>query len=65
LAGIGITTAIAWQNRTLWDPATASAIQTGGDADDYLQGLAKLGIVQMPDYEPPRRRCQPMSFRRL
>ncbi len=53
LAGIGVTTAIAWQNQTLWDPATLSAIHTDSDADDYVQGLAKLGIVQMPGYHPP------------
>jgi hypothetical protein len=53
LAGIGVTTAIAWHNQTLRDPATPSAIHADSDADDYVQGLAKLGIVQMPGYHPP------------
>jgi hypothetical protein len=52
LAGVGITTAIAWRNQTFKDPATLSAIHTDSDADDYVQGLAKLGIVQMPSYHP-------------
>jgi hypothetical protein len=52
LAGIGATTAIAWHNQTLWDPATLSAIRIDSDGDDYVQGLAKLGIVQLPGYHP-------------
>jgi hypothetical protein len=52
LAGIGATTAIAWHNQTLWDPATLSTIRIDSDGDDYVQGLAKLGIVQLPGYHP-------------
>jgi hypothetical protein len=52
LAGVGISTAIAWHNQTFRDPATLSAIHTDSDADDYVQGLAKLGIIQIPGYHP-------------
>ena len=51
LVGIGVTTAIAWRSHALWNAATLSAIQ--GDADDYIQGLARRGIVKLPGYEPP------------
>jgi len=51
LAGIGVTSAIAWHNQALWNVTALSAIR--GDADDYVQGLAKRGIVKLPGYEPP------------
>ena len=53
LGGIGITAAIAWHNQALWTAATRSAMYSDGDADDYVRGLAKLGIVKLPGYEPP------------
>ena len=51
VTGIGVTAALAWHNQALWHAATLSAIQ--GDADDYIQGLARRGIVKLPGYEPP------------
>jgi hypothetical protein len=51
LAAIGVTAAIAWHSQTLWNVAAASPIR--GDADDYVQGLAKRGIAKLPGYEPP------------
>ncbi len=53
LGGIGITAAIAWHNQALWTAATRSAMRSDSDADDYVRGLAKLGIVKLPGYEPP------------
>jgi hypothetical protein len=51
LAGIGVTVAIAYHNPALWHVATVSVI--GGSADDYVQGLARLGIVKLPGYDLP------------
>jgi hypothetical protein len=28
-------------------------MHSDSDADDYVRGLAKLGIVKLPGYEPP------------
>jgi hypothetical protein len=52
LWAIGVTAAMAWHNQAIWHAAaTVSVIR--GDADDYVQGLAKLGIAKLPGYEPP------------
>ena len=51
LTGIGVTTVIASHNQALWHVAGAGAIP-GGD-DDYVQGLARLGIAKLPGYELP------------
>ncbi len=51
LSAIGVTAAMAWHNQSLWQAATVSAVR--GDADDYVKGLAKLGIAELPGYEPP------------
>jgi TRAP-type uncharacterized transport system fused permease subunit len=51
LVGIGVTVAIAAHNQALWNAATLSAVRA--DADDYVQGLAKRGIITLPGYEPP------------
>src|SRR5207248_2843766 len=51
LAGLAVTAAIAWHNQSLWNANALSAIP--GDADDYVQGLAKRGIIELPGYEPP------------
>src|SRR5713101_6360329 len=53
IGGIGITAAIAWHNQALWTAATRSAMRSDSDADNYVRGLAKLGIVKLPGYEPP------------
>jgi hypothetical protein len=50
LVGLGVTATIAWHNQALWNATTLSA--TRGDADDYVQGLAKRGIAKLPGYEP-------------
>jgi hypothetical protein len=51
VAGIGATAAIAWRNQALWNAVTLSAFRA--DTDDYVQGLARRGIVKLPGYEPP------------
>jgi hypothetical protein len=49
--GFGAITA----GHDVWNTAAVSAIR--GDADDYVQGLAKLGITKLPAVEkvPPAR----------
>ena len=50
-AGIGIITARAWDTGALWPAAVHSANPDAnpGVADqDYVQGLAKRGIVNLP-----------------
>jgi hypothetical protein len=49
LAGLGVTAAVAWHNQTLWTAAAPSAVPS--DSDDYVQGLAKRGIMELPGYE--------------
>jgi hypothetical protein len=51
LAAIGVTAAMAGHNQPLWHAGTLTVIRA--DADDYVQGLAKLGIAKLPGYEPP------------
>jgi hypothetical protein len=53
LAGIAVTTVITWPNQALWNPATLGALRTDSHADDYVQGLAERGIVQLPGYHRP------------
>ena len=53
VTGIGVTAALAWHNQALWHAATLSAIRSESDADDYVLGLAKRGIIKLPGYEPP------------
>jgi hypothetical protein len=49
-AWIGVIAAKS--NDAIW--AAAPARDRNGVADpDYVQGLAKLGIVRLPDYKPP------------
>jgi hypothetical protein len=47
LLAFGATAAFAWHVQAVVHTATASA------TDDYVQGLAKLGIAKLPGYEPP------------
>jgi hypothetical protein len=47
LVAFGATAAFAWHVETVVNTATATA------TDDYVQGLAKLGIAKLPGYEPP------------
>src|SRR5436305_11872144 len=51
LTGIGVTVAVACHNQALWHVATVNVI--GGTADDYVQGLARLGIAKLPGYDLP------------
>src|SRR5215471_20068970 len=51
LAGIGVTAAMGWDTQALRNTATLSAMP--GNADHYVEGLAKLGIVKLPGYERP------------
>ena len=48
LAGIVVTAAIttSWPDRTFAHAVAVTA--TRGDADDYVQGLIKLGIAKLP-----------------
>jgi hypothetical protein len=41
--GIAAMAAIAWHNHSPWQVATMTAVRSG--ADDYVQGLARLGIA--------------------
>jgi hypothetical protein len=52
-AGVAITAAMAWHAQAPWHVPAAS--QVCASADDYVQGLAKHGIVRLPGYEvaPP------------
>ncbi len=60
LAGIGVIAARAWNGETLW-PAAVSAIRDSnrGADPDYVQGLAKLGIVKLPGYVASAGRSRP------
>ena len=51
LLGIGISAAMAWLAQTPWH--IPAVIAVCASADDYVQGLAKRGIVKMPGYEFP------------
>jgi hypothetical protein len=52
LTGIGVTAvATAYHNKALWHVATVNVISD--TADDYVQGLARLGIVKLPGYDLP------------
>src|SRR5262249_52706883 len=51
LASIGVTAAMGWDTQALRNTATLSAMP--GNADHYVEGLAKLGIVELPGYERP------------
>jgi hypothetical protein len=43
---IAVTAAVAWHNHALWQVGATPASYAG--ADDYVQGLARLGIAQLP-----------------
>jgi hypothetical protein len=49
VSAIGVT-AVAWHSQALWHAATLSVVRV--DTDDYVEGLARLGIVKLPGYEP-------------
>jgi hypothetical protein len=51
LAGLGVAASVAWHNQVLWTATAPSPIP--GGADDYVQGLAKRGIIESPGHEPP------------
>ena len=51
LVGIGASAAMAWHTQTPWHVSAVSEVCVG--ADDYVQGLAKRGIVKPPGYELP------------
>ena len=51
LAGIGVTAAMGWDTQALRNTAILSAMPD--NADHYVEGLAKLGIVELPGYERP------------
>jgi hypothetical protein len=49
--GLGLAAVGPLHGQRAWHfgPVTAIAVR----ADDYVQGLARLGIVQLPGYEVP------------
>jgi hypothetical protein len=49
LVGVGASAAMAWHNQAPWHIATVSA--ACADTDDYVQEVAKRGIVKLPGYE--------------
>src|SRR6266540_2467275 len=49
-AAIVFSAAASWQER---GASSAASLASPGDADDYVKGLAKLGIARIPGYEPP------------
>jgi len=49
--GIGATAAMMWYAQTPWHVPPEHAVCAAGD--DYVQGLAKRGIVKVPDDVPP------------
>jgi hypothetical protein len=53
-AAIGITAALALGTAGPWHPSTADAagVKATPAADDYVEGLAKLGIAKLPGFEP-------------
>ncbi len=53
-AAIGITAAIALGTASSWHqrPADAAGLKAAPEADDYVEGLARLGIAKLPGYEP-------------
>src|SRR5215471_20378914 len=51
LASIGVTAAMGWDTQALRNTATLSTMP--GNADHYVEGLAKLGIVELPGYGRP------------
>jgi hypothetical protein len=53
LVGLGATAVLAWHNPVLRNAASPSASAIAGDAEDYVQGLAKYDIVKRPAPEPP------------
>jgi hypothetical protein len=53
-AAIGITAAIALGTASPWhrSPADAADVEAAVAADDYVEGLARLGIASIPRHEP-------------
>jgi hypothetical protein len=49
LSAIGVT-AVASRDQALWNSPTRIEVRI--DADDYVQGLARLGIAKLPAYRP-------------
>jgi hypothetical protein len=53
-AAIGITAAIALGTASSWHqrPADGAGVKAALATDDYVEGLARLGIANLPGYEP-------------
>jgi hypothetical protein len=52
LAGVAVTTIITLRTQALWNAATHGALRSDSHADDYVRGLAKLGIGKLPGCQP-------------
>ncbi len=50
LIGLGVIVAMALHQQTPWKPTTPSAVH--GDADGYVQGIAKHNVVLDVDLLP-------------
>jgi hypothetical protein len=48
LTSIGLTASIAWHNQSFWQVATSTPSYSR--ADDYVEGLARLGIAKLPSH---------------
>jgi hypothetical protein len=54
LAAIGITAKVVWSAAIIVSPIYPAEHDLNQDADaDYVQRLAKRGIVKLPGYQPP------------
>jgi hypothetical protein len=51
LGAVGATAAVAWHAGVPWHTPAVREVCTG--TDDYVQGLAKRGIVNLPGYDVP------------
>lgn len=53
-AAIGITAAFALGTASPWhrSPTDAADVKAAAAADDYVEGLARLGIASIPRHEP-------------
>ena len=51
LSALGISLAMAWHNHAGWHAVIVSTIPEDGNG--YVQGLAKLGIANLPGHQPP------------
>jgi hypothetical protein len=59
--GIVATIVFAWPDHTYWHVSTERAVCVEAANDNYVQGLAKLGIAKVPGYGPPPDEVSPSA----